>query len=304
MPKIVTAHIGKKHITSDDVSSLQQAIIGKDDYLLSDNPDLFTAHQTDMSTIQLSKAEVVVQGTHIRILNTDKVTIDAGQSGFSRIDVIAVAYSKTEEGIENAEIKVVKGDFGVKPVAPQLTQSDIRNGGFYHEMALFNVNITDASISSITRVCKNVKTLSYSDNVLMQNTADIADLKESINNIQRQNVLWSGSLLMNANDKAVLNKSVSSTTHGIVLVFSAYNGTETKDYDFHTFFLPKYQVEMHSGAGSRFNMVNNWFSYFASKYLYISNDQITGNTENISVGSKNGIRYNNSNFVLRYVIGV
>lgn len=304
MPKIVTAHIGKKHITSDDVSSLQQAIIGYGDYLLSDNPDEFTAHQTDMSTIQLSKAEVVVQGTHIRILNTDKVTIEAGQSGFNRIDVIAVAYSKTEDGIENAEIKVVKGEFAVNPVPPQLVQSDIRNGGLYHEMALFNVYIADASISSVTRICKNVRTLSDSENTLLQNTKDIADLKENLANIQNQNVLWSGSLLMNIDDKATLNRKISSTTHGIVLVFSAYNGTETRDYDFHTFFVPKYQVAMHNGAGSRFNMINNWFSYFASKYLYISDDQITGNAENVSIGSKNGIRYNNSDFVLRYVIGV
>ena len=63
---------------------------------------------------------------------------------------------------------------------------------------------------------------------------------------------------------------------------------------------------MHGGCGHTFLITNDGtFSLFATKYLYIHNTKIVGNDVNNASGTGNcGITYNNSAFVLRYVIGV
>jgi len=51
-------------------------------------------------------------------------------------------------------------------------------------------------------------------------------------------------------------------------------------------------------AGAIFNPV-------AAKYVYIDNDKIRGFANNASTsGTSHGISWNNTSFVLRYVIGV
>ena len=59
-------------------------------------------------------------------------------------------------------------------------------------------------------------------------------------------------------------------------------------------------------------MVADNFNHIGWKYLYISDNLIRGNkynstdpeTVDLGKGTKNGITYNNNQFVLRYVFGV
>lgn len=320
MPKIITAHTGEPHINSDDVSALQQAIIGSNDYLITDNPDEFKATLTDLSTVQLSAGEVVVQGTHIRILSTDKVTIEGGQTGLNRIDIIAICYSKSEEGIESAELKVIKGEASEMPNAPVVSQSDIRNNGMYHEMPLFTVSVEGLSVVSVDRVCATVQSLIADYNAILQNIEDISGLKQSINDlnsmkttvndhsesiakITTNNLLWSGGYHMDETKSIALAQSVSSQSTGIVLVFSTYLNGTNQNNNFHSFLVPKWLAGKHDGVGHRFNMMGGLMEHFCTKYLYVSDKRITGHKDNAKSG-EGVIPYENGYFVLRYVIGV
>lgn len=303
MPKIITGYTGEPHVSSDDMASLQQSMIGNGDYLLCDDPNNFVAKQINMSTIQLSKAEFVLQGTHIRILETDQVTIDDGQSGVNRTDLIVVAYKKDESGVESAEIKVIKGQPGVSPLVPELEQEDIRNGGRYREAALFEVSLNGMSISSIRRVCYSVKSQKAIEDLSSKNADDIAKITKTIGDIQNYTVLWSGALYMNENQTIKFSKKISEFTNGIVLVFSAYVDGQASNWDFHSFFVPKHFVKVNNGCGCDFNMVYGLFTYLCRKYIYISDDHITGHANNQKSGTRNNIVYNNKMFVLRYVIG-
>ena len=60
-----------------------------------------------------------------------------------------------------------------------------------------------------------------------------------------QKVLWSGGHYMNEYQTATLSESISSQNNGIVLVFSAYDN-EAQNYDFVTYFVPKYHVSAHN----------------------------------------------------------
>lgn len=120
----------------------------------------------------------------------------------------------------------------------------------------------------------------------------------------RGNLLWSGGYYMTSGQTANLSQPVSKQPHGIVLVFSTYSDGASADTGFNSFFVPKQLVEMHPGCGHSFFM-GGWgnMQVFAHKYVYINENSIAGNDAN--KGTQTGsITLDNSQFVLRYVIGV
>ena len=116
-------------------------------------------------------------------------------------------------------------------------------------------------------------------------------------------VLWDGAYYMTAGHTAPLSENVSEQPNGIVLVFSYYS-SGAKDYYFQSFFIPKALVAAQGGSGHTIILAGTNFNPIGTKYLYISDDVISGNENNNATGTANGITYNNAAFVLRYVIGV
>lgn len=118
-------------------------------------------------------------------------------------------------------------------------------------------------------------------------------------------LLWSGGKFMTADHVIDFSESASNQPAGIVLVFSEYYDGAVADQTFHSFFISKKLINTHSGKGHSFQMVTSNLSYYATKYLYIRDDGITGHANNgLSGTGANGITYTNNRFVLRYVIGV
>lgn len=118
-------------------------------------------------------------------------------------------------------------------------------------------------------------------------------------------VLWEGASHMNGEQKAQLSQGIAQQSHGIVLVFSLYRNGVAADASFNTFYISKKEVALLPNAPHTFLLgINSGFSLIGAKYLYIDNNVITGNATNTSSGANSGITFDNSQFVLRYVIGV
>lgn len=135
----------------------------------------------------------------------------------------------------------------------------------------------------------------------------IADDGLTINGMQlaKNKVLWSGGLLMGNGANAALSESISDQANGIVLVFSLYRNNAPEDVSLNSFFISKEEVRLFPGKPHTFLMgINAGFSTIAAKYIYIYDSALIGDTSNTSSGSNSGITFNNSMFVLRYVIGV
>ena len=61
----------------------------------------------------------------------------------------------------------------------------------------------------------------------------------------------------------------------------------------------------HNGSAQCIQLSTSNLAYFATKYLYISDNKIAGHSNNdISGTGACGIKYTNNRFVLRYVFGV
>lgn len=126
--------------------------------------------------------------------------------------------------------------------------------------------------------------------------------------LRGQKVLFSGSWYMSAAQTINLPEGVDAQSNGIVLVFSRYNASTgtADDGNFNSFFVPKQLVALMPGSGHCFQMNAVNYSYIASKYLYIHNGRIVGNDLNTTgkTTSPNGVTYENTSYVLRYVLGV
>lgn len=122
---------------------------------------------------------------------------------------------------------------------------------------------------------------------------------------ENQHSLWSGAFFMKGNQTITLSEKISEQVNGIVLVFSEYNNGSAQDYNFSCHFVPKEFVSLWPGYGSSFFLNNSKLGLVGSKYLYIKDDEISGNAANEETGTgTSGIKYTNNRFVLREVIGV
>lgn len=136
-----------------------------------------------------------------------------------------------------------------------------------------------------------------------------------------------------------LSEKISEQKQGIIILFSALNIDyhkasnpnmgqslafyEPKDYWFISRFVHKKEVELFPGAGHSFLLIgSNEFTWSSTAlhYLYINDEQINDNVYNLfdcanatqygsywtnkPVTGENGIKYSNSKFCIRAILGV
>lgn len=123
-----------------------------------------------------------------------------------------------------------------------------------------------------------------------------------------QTLLWQGVAQLGAGETITLDYPISEQPTGVVLVFSLYRDGAAVDASLQSFFVPRVEVQ-YLLPDCRHNFIlgiNSNFSVFGAKYLTIGDTSISGFEGNTNSGTASGssITFNNSNFVLRYVIGV
>lgn len=130
---------------------------------------------------------------------------------------------------------------------------------------------------------------------------------------QKTKTLWEGASHMNGGHIFYFNQgeTILNQRNGIVLSFTYYSNSEgaAKDWTFHNFFIPKEFINKKNGTNHTFEMFPGGVAPFgmeaASKTIYIFNDHITGHADNTKSGTaQNGMPFNSSCWVLRYVLGV
>ena len=131
--------------------------------------------------------------------------------------------------------------------------------------------------------------------------------KNDLTKYANMNVLWSGELIMNASEQAVLTESILSQPHGIILVFSAYDTAsgQVGDWWWNTQFIPKKFVEQHPWVKYCFNLSGGADAVgFGRKMLGFYDTKVIGDNANQGAYTAGGVRYENNRFVLRCVYGV
>ena len=122
--------------------------------------------------------------------------------------------------------------------------------------------------------------------------------------------LAQGAWFMNSSQSVGLIDTIWNQSHGIILVFSAYNPTsgQTYQFDWHTYFVPKSFYTDREGADGYVLittfLTNPTLTNIGVKHLRVYNNKITGDDRNTQTGSGSGISFKNNEWVLRYVYGI
>lgn len=122
--------------------------------------------------------------------------------------------------------------------------------------------------------------------------------------------LAQGAWYMTGSQSVGLSDTIWNQSHGIILVFSAYNPSsgQTYQFDWHTYFVPKsFYTDRESAEGyvliTTF-LTNPTLTNVGTKHLRIYNNKITGDDRNTQTGTGSGITFKNNEWVLRYVYGI
>ena len=124
--EIVDGMTGTKHISSDDLSALNVATIGKADCVLNYG-DNFKMTMTNANTATLGTGVGMVGGKRFWNQAATSLTIQSGTQGQKRNDLVVARYAKTSAGIESITPVVIKGTTTTGTAAdPEVTANDLK----------------------------------------------------------------------------------------------------------------------------------------------------------------------------------
>lgn len=106
--EIVDGMTGTKHISSDDLSALNIATIGKADCVL-EYGDNFKLTMTSANNATLGTGVGMVGGKRFWNQAATSLTVQSGTQGQKRNDLVVARYAKTSTGIESITPVVIKG---------------------------------------------------------------------------------------------------------------------------------------------------------------------------------------------------
>lgn len=151
--KIITGKTATEHVNSEDDRGLYAGIFGSGSYVLNTGTKLQASIESS-TTIRINSGDLVHQGCHARIPYSeyDEVTIDAGTTGYKRIDLIVARYEKNA-GLESMSLVAIKGQPATSdPVAPDYNHGNIQQGANISDMPLYKVTLDGVNIESVTPI--------------------------------------------------------------------------------------------------------------------------------------------------------
>ena len=124
--EIVDGMTGTKHISSDDLSALNIATIGKADCVLKYGDD-FALTMQSANSATLGTGVGMVGGKRFWNHAATSLTVQSGTQGQKRNDLIVARYAKTSAGIESITPVVIKGTPTTGTAAdPDVTANDLK----------------------------------------------------------------------------------------------------------------------------------------------------------------------------------
>lgn len=124
--EIVDGMTGTKHISSDDLSALNVATIGKANCVLKYGDD-FKLTMASANSATLGTGVGMVGGKRFWNQGATSLTVQSGTQGQKRNDLVVARYAKTAAGIESITPVIIKGTPSTGTAAdPATTSNDLK----------------------------------------------------------------------------------------------------------------------------------------------------------------------------------
>ena len=172
--EIVDGMTGTKHISSDDLSALNVATIGKANCVLKYGDD-FKLTMASANSATLGTGVGMVGGKRFWNQAATSLTVQSGTQGQKRNDLVVARYAKTGAGIESITPVVIKGTPSTGTAADPATTSN--------DLKLWRIPLNGISVGTPVK--------------LFDTVASLASLEESVSKLEYPKVIC-GSVVRDA----------------------------------------------------------------------------------------------------------
>ena len=183
--ELVTGRSGKPHITSQQVRQLQQGIFGANACILNTG-SMLTPEVQSSNKIRIKDGALMFQGAlfTVKVGGYDEVTINNGNQGMKREDVIAVKYTyDSSRNIESGEWAVVQGTPAASnPAVPSMpvTDGDIQAGDAEVYCPVFVINLDGINVTGVDIIPPMMDDMSTINKYLSELSSDFTKIKNYI----------------------------------------------------------------------------------------------------------------------------
>lgn len=284
----VTAAQKAQQVTSHQARLAQANTFGGGRYLL----DGLKLTMETSNRLKAGAGVMLVDGSYVTVDEAGETwTIANGEQGKKRIDIAGYEYTAGEDGMESLKPAVKKGT----PDAAKPAPPDCGEGTMIERPSKLFIPIARVELDGITAKQPQclLAPLAPMDamSTYLLGSAPVKVLTRDIR------------MFMEADTTETLSEPVSKQRNGVVLVWSAHDGSSTKDWTWTYTFVPKWHGAGRPGtAGVVCSGINK--DGIMAKYVYLSDNQVTGHEGNYQNYSVGGATVNNKAYVLRYVLGV
>ena len=148
---LITGRTGVQHVKAIDDAEIYRTLLGDGDFVLSTGAKL-NAQMSGTTQVNIQNGTAIMQGRQCKIRQSEgfeSVSIDNGITGYKRWDIICIEYT-IEDGIENAELVVVKGANSTSWTEPTVQyENGSIDSGETHRMKLWGVRLDGINFESL-----------------------------------------------------------------------------------------------------------------------------------------------------------
>lgn len=172
--EIIAGYVGEPHVTSQQERNTNIAIFGGGVHIAEGVGSELEATAVSANLVEIADGLLIAEGCTAEITRgtTESMTIENGEQGMKRIDLIVARYTRDSgTAVENMELAVIKGTSAANnPAVPSYNTGMIADGDSPVDFPLYRVNIDGISITSVDAL---VSTVSILDKMItMQSTLE------------------------------------------------------------------------------------------------------------------------------------
>lgn len=172
---IITGYRAEPHITAQQDRDVNIGIFGASAKILKGVGSEMAATVVSANEVEIADGVFVAEGCTAEIQRgtTESMTIENGEQGMKRIDLIVARYTRNSgTAVESMELAVVKGTSAASnPAVPSYNTGTIADGDSPVDFPLYRVNLDGISITSVDALVDVVSVPSMVEEV--QNNLDV-----------------------------------------------------------------------------------------------------------------------------------
>lgn len=157
---IITGYRAEPHITAQQDRDVNIGIFGASAKILKGVGSEMAATVVSANEVEIADGTLVADGctAEIQYGTTESMTIENGEQGMLRVDLIVARYTKTAgTGVESMELAVIKGTPAASnPAVPSYNTGSIADGDSPVDFPIYQVNLSGISITSVDALVDTV----------------------------------------------------------------------------------------------------------------------------------------------------